>query len=327
MRSLLASATDPDIRQALAILLRAVRGSEICMVELLAAALVERRYDGCFALTEAEAQRMESLVLREPVPLAIKVLLGDVQFHLATGTARRDFRSEWRWSTLLPYAVLHRTAEDFAGDLYATFLTGLHDTADHALGWWIDHETPMLRAWGLTRRREEVALSPAAQQAYAERAQRHRQERDAADPARNGRPEGALEAPRPELRDKFSWWSLQLGIMLKSPFADTARYLAVIDEIGDRCLAALPQAHAQAQLQAAFMRQRDPNYHDTDRCGTTENDSLPRYARGLIKRGIYERAIKVCEQALVHRIQPTSEGAFERALASATKKLTAGRQA
>ncbi len=322
------SPVDPDIRQALATLQRAVRGSDYRWVEPLAAALVDRHYDGCLALPEADARRLEAAVQRTPVPSAISALLGELRPPSMAREEEEDFRSgrDSRWFTLLPYAVLHRVAEDFAGDLRTVCLVALRDTANHALGWSTTCEPPMLRAWGVTRHKEEVTLTPLARQASAERTQRLQQARDAADPRLNGRPEEALDPPRPELRDKFSWWCLQLGFMLKSPFADTPRYLAVIDEMGDRCLAALPQAHAQARHQAEFMRQRDPNFHDTDRFGTTENDSLPRYARALIKRGLYERAIQLCEQALAHRIQPASPGAFERALTSAQKKLAAGRR-
>lgn len=321
------SPTDPDIRQALATLQRTVRGSDLRWAEPLAAALVDRHYEGCMALTEVDARRLEAAVHRAPMPPAMATWLGDLRPPSLAREEDEDSRSDRgrRWVTLLPYAVLHRVAEDFPDDLRAVCLAGLRDTANHALGWSTQCEPPMLRAWGVTRRKEEVALTPAARQANAERAQRLRQARDATDPALNGRPGEALEVPRPELRDKFSWWCLQLGFMLKSPFADTLPYLAVIDEIGDRCMAALPRAHAQGRGQDEFMRQRHPNFHDTDRYGTTENDALPRYARALIKRGQYKRAMLVCEQALAHQIQPARPGAFERALASAAKKWATGR--
>lgn len=136
---------------------------------------------------------------------------------------------------------------------------------------------------------------------------------DDKDPAKNGRPDEIFILPRKEVEHSFTWWSLQLGFMVGSEFRDQTDYTRAIDEIADRCLCLMPQAIQQAKKSRL-------NVSDTDRYGTVENESLPRYVRWLIKRGQKERAALFCNAAIAHRISPTSPGAFERGLATAMKR-------
>jgi hypothetical protein len=150
--------------------------------------------------------------------------------------------------------------------------------------------------------------------AYAETRLLHKRERDGKDPAKNGKPEAALEVPRPELADSFSWWCLQLGFMLASPHVDKPRYAEVVDKMGDHCIRVMPKAQAQARAKKLGQSKAD------DRYGSVETESLPKYARWLLKRGLADRARLICEMALQHGILPKSPGAFERGLAAAGKK-------
>lgn len=298
-------------------LLDGYRGSEIRPVEPLAAALVEIHYASCFAVPESMTAEAERVIRGQPIPAALLSLFGDRLEKRSVSTRKLP------WKDLLPLAVFHSFVRDHSGDLESNVGMALElaNDASRRLTWSVQTNPVILRTAVDGRDPLQVTPSPLARQAHQERLARVNQERLGDDPARNNRPEEFLKLPRPELADQFTWWSLQVGNILGSPLLDEARYVAVAYELAERCLKTMPNACAQAREKATQMREENPDY--SDRFGSVHNESLPKLARWLIKRGDFKLAEQVCNSALEHRIEAASPGALERALAASQKKRLA----
>lgn len=286
----------------------------------LAAALSEMLYESYFAISETEMGDLKVKVLKEPTPRAISALLG----HRELFEHEKDFDKD-AVDCLLPYVLLHRVVEDFPNQINELLLAALKRSIDPRVNWAIKVSPCVLMGWGVIRNREAIVPTASALQIAVADGLRWQQAQVAKDAAQNGRPRDALNVPKPELANSFIWWCLKLGQMIKSPHANTSSYVSVIDSIADNCLRTMPLAHEQARLQARQMRNEDPEYEDSGRYGTTENESLPKYARWLIKRGLYQRAEHICEMAIEHQIGPASTGAFDRSLNASRKKLASSK--
>lgn len=292
-------------------LLSQAGGSGWRPVDALAAAITHLKYDGSFAVVPSEIARFEESIQRETIPAEMATMLGeDIDARSFKG---RSVNAR----SMLSLAVLHRCADEFATTLARVLQDAVELSTNPSIDLrWSTTEGPPARM------RTHIGDRPVSgglvnemtKRAYAETGVLHKQERDRKDPAKNGKPEAALEVPRPELADSFSWWCLRLGYMLASPHVDKPRYAEVIDKMGEHCIRLMPKAQVQA-------RAKKMGPHSTeDRYGSVENESLPKYARWLLKRGLADRARLICEMALQHGILPKSPGAFERGLAAAGKK-------
>ena len=131
------------------------------------------------------------------------------------------------------------------------------------------------------------------------------------DPLHGGRPREILVAPRPELKESFYYWSLQLAILLNPKyikrrppeFIDNKEYDNVAFEIGERCLRLLPNARDNLQ--------NSPNKQiDNERYAFQENEGLARYAELLIKYDRLEEALFVCEQCIEYGIHDGTKTGF-----------------
>lgn len=284
-------------------------------LEFLAAAIVQLRYEQCFAVLPSELGALATLAREKFTPDEVALLLGK-SISGPSVPSKADLFS------LAPSIVLYCCVLDSSTDLRQVIQDGLAlvKTTWRRLQWRVS-STPRLdmlivRSSVTGQPPSNDLVSKSLRLAYAERNASMRTAGDAKDPTLNGRPEEALQVPRPILMNSFAWWCLQLGFMLKSPYADTPNHTEVIDQIGDHCLRLLPQAHRETDEERASGSASPGGY------ATCWNEALPKYARMLIKRGLYERAIEVCQSSIRHAIEPSSPGAFERALASAEKKLT-----
>lgn len=291
--------------------------SDTPVFERIAAGVVQTSYDGAFAVERPEQLKRMALSL---LPRAVKEALGEeISTRVAQeacDTPATDKEHMFFW---VPMGILQQFALDFGPEVQSRTQRALQAALSPMLMSKVDHSPKhvMLTYLEDPSKRGSTLLSDKARKTIAEGYAQERRRRDALDPTLNGRPQEILKAPKPELEQSFGWWCLQLGFMLKSPHAERPDYQAVIRELGERCLRTMPQAHAQARAAQA----EEPDEEIMDRYATVDNESLPRYARWLHKAGDYAGAIRVCEMALKHAIQPKSPGAFDRALQAAHKKL------
>ena len=275
---------------------------------LAAAAVVVCEFGGRFVAWGEQYERLIETVKLSPLPLPVQKVLG---IKACKPWQRYDENAKGYQAVFLAlhaFCLAHLANFDQAWERPAALLKG-----DLALSYQItgdksymaaDHPDYQVSA------EQEAAYQEGKQQRDHETIKAWRDEQNATDPAKNGRPQEALVLPRPELEQSFSWWCLKLGFMLGSKLRDRNDYKQVIDELAGRCVQFMPLAHQQART-----RRQD------DRYGTTENEALPKYARWLLERGETERAATLCRMAIEYRISSKSPGAFKRELARAEKWL------
>lgn len=287
------------------------------LYEILASGIVETSYGGAFEVKQPEQLKRIAL---SPLPHALAAAL-DPALRAQLELDIRESEDKAHFLFFVPVGVLHQFAADFPTQLTARLGNAVAAALDPDLLNMVDHRPLTIMAtYRQDRSRSRSKLLSAKARGLLEGArEQEKLARQANDPTTNGRPQDIFKLPRPELEHSFSWWCLQLGSMLASPHAARPDYTAVIRELGERCIRTMPLAHAQARAAEAA----DPGQGITDRYGSIDNEALPRYARWLHKAGDYQGAIRVCELALTHRIEPASAGAFDRALEAARKKLQA----
>lgn len=296
---------------ALRELVEEFRESDWRVVDAVAAAIVELRYDGTFMPRIDEIPALKAAIRATPVPTSVGALVG------AAFDDERLHKSDPHPSELVPLMVIHQCANDFREKLPSILNEAIPLARSPDLRWSVRGDVPPMMQTSTDGSAPRARkLSAEAQRAMDESRNALRRDRANKDPALNGIPEEALIPPKEHLKDEFHWWCLKLGFMIASPHADQTNYVKVIDAIGDHCLRLMPDARRKAREKAT----RDQKVMH-DRYGTEENESLPRYARSLVKRGEYARAALLCQMAIEHGIQPKSAGAFERVLGAAQKKL------